>query len=126
MLRKPGSLYEGRRSSTFLKIKTVYDAEAVVVDNDPGKGRNTDVTGALKCEMEGETFNLGIGLSDKQRKNPPKVGSIIVYRFQELTKDGVRFPSYIGETVDKTEPKDAETPEHRKAGAAKKGEDDDA
>jgi DNA ligase-1 len=38
-----------------------------------------------------------------------------VYRFQELTKDGVpRFPSFIGESADKTEAKDAEVPEHRK------------
>lgn len=36
-----------------------------------------------------QTFNVGTGLSDKQRKNPPKVGAIIVYRFQELTRDGV-------------------------------------
>jgi hypothetical protein len=36
-----------------------------------------------------QTFNVGTGLSDKQRKNPPRVGAIITYRFQELTKDGV-------------------------------------
>ncbi|KAK7453457.1 hypothetical protein VKT23_011730 [Stygiomarasmius scandens] len=126
MLRKAGSLYEGHRSGTLLKIKTFYDAEAVVVGHDPGKGRNAGVTGALKCKMEsGKLFNVGTGLSDKQRKNPPKIGSIIVYRFQELTKDGVpRFPSFIGEAADKTEPKDAEVPEHRKGGA-KKGDDED-
>jgi len=77
------------------------------------------MTGALKCEMEsGKKFNVGTGLSDKQRRNPPKIGSIITYRFQELTRDGVpRFPSYIGEPIDKDEPKDAEIPEHRKTGA---------
>jgi len=37
-------------------------------------------------------FKVGTGLSDKQRRNPPKVGAIIVYRFQELTRDGL-FPS---------------------------------
>lgn len=61
-----------------------------------------------------QTFNVGTGLSDKLRKNPPKIGAIITYRFQELTRDGVpRFPSYIGEAVDKDEPKDAEIPKHR-------------
>ena len=80
-------------------------------------------------------FNVGSGLTDKIRKNPPKIGSIIVYRFQELTRDRVprytkqllshpetinlltvlhSFPSYVGEAVDKTVPKDAEIPEHRK------------
>ena len=33
-----------------------------------------------------------------------------------------RFPSFIGEAADKTEPKDAEVPEHRKTGV--KGPDD--
>ncbi|GLB34971.1 putative DNA ligase [Lyophyllum shimeji] len=119
MLRKPGSIYEGRRSATLLKIKTFYDAEAVVTGYVPGKGRHKGTTGALKCKMEsGKTFSVGTGLSDKQRKNPPKVGAIITYRFQELTKDGVpRFPSYICEAIDKDKPKDAEIPEHRKAGA---------
>ncbi|KAF8077962.1 DNA ligase/mRNA capping enzyme [Lyophyllum atratum] len=118
MLRKPASQYEGRRSGTLLKIKTFYDAEAVVTGYVPGKGRNKGTTGALKCKMEsGKTFNVGTGLNDKQRKNPPKVGAIITYRFQELTRDGVpRFPSYIGEAADKDEPKDAEIPEHRKGG----------
>lgn len=36
-----------------------------------------------------KTFNVGTGFSDKQRRKPPKVGSIITYRFQELTMDGV-------------------------------------
>jgi len=119
MLRKPGSQYEGHRSSTLLKIKTFYDAEAIVTGYVPGKGRNKGTTGALKCKMEsGKNFNVGTGLSDKLRKNPPKIGAIITYRFQELTRDGVpRFPSYIGEAIDKDEPKDAEIPEHRKVGA---------
>ncbi|KAH6891588.1 hypothetical protein BKA70DRAFT_1119873 [Coprinopsis sp. MPI-PUGE-AT-0042] len=119
MLRKPGSTYEGTRSSTLLKVKTFYDAEALVTGYVPGKGRNVGVTGALKCKMaSGKTFNVGTGLNDKQRKNPPKVGTIIVYRFQELTRDKVpRFPSYVGEAADKTEPKDADIPVTRIPGA---------
>lgn len=99
-------------------MQTFYDAEAVVTGYAPGKGRNDGVTGALKCKMEsGKTFNVGTGLSDAQRKKPPKIGSIIVYRFQELTKDGVpRFPTFQGIAADKNEPKDADIPEHRKGG----------
>ncbi|KAH9482076.1 DNA ligase [Psilocybe cubensis] len=120
MLRKPQSVYEGKRSGSLLKIKTFYDAEAIVTGHAPGKGRNKGITGALMCKMEsGKLFNVGSGLTDKIRKEPPKIGSIITYRFQELTRDGVpRFPSYIGLAVDKDRPKDAEIPEHRKAGAA--------
>lgn len=70
----------------------------------------------------GKTFNCGSGMNDKTRKNPPKVGSIVVYRFQELTKDGVpRFPTFVGEAADKSEPKDAEVPEHKRE-ATKDGE----
>ena len=70
--------------------QTFYDAEARVTGYVSGKGRLAGITGALKCEMEsGKKFNVGTGLSDKQRKNPPKIGSIITYRFQELTRDGV-------------------------------------
>jgi DNA ligase-1 len=116
MLRKAGSLYEGKRSNSLLKIKTFYDAEAVVTGYMPGKGRNKGVTGALKCKMAiGKNFNVGTGLTDRLRQKPPKIGAIITYRFQELTRDGVpRFPSYIGEAIDKAVAKDAEIPEHRK------------
>ncbi|KIM38613.1 hypothetical protein M413DRAFT_239846 [Hebeloma cylindrosporum] len=118
MLRKPSSVYEGRRSGSLLKIKTFYDAEAIVVGHAPGKGRNKGITGALKCKMEsGKLFNVGSGLTDKIRTTPPKIGKIITYRFQELTRDGVpRFPSFIGVAIDKDVPKDAEIPDHRKTG----------
>ncbi|KLO11458.1 DNA ligase/mRNA capping enzyme [Schizopora paradoxa] len=116
MLRKPGSSYEGKRSNTLQKVKTFSDAEAKVTGYVPGKGKNAGMMGALKCVMaSGKTFNVGTGFSDKQRRNPPKIGSIITYRFQELTLDGVpRFPSYVGEAVDKTEPTDAEVPASKK------------
>lgn len=52
MLRKPGSKYEGHRSASLLKIKTFYDAEAVVTGYTPGKGKHAGVAGALSCTME--------------------------------------------------------------------------
>jgi len=123
MLRKPGSQYEGMRSSTLQKVKTFSDAEAKVTGHVPGKGKNVGVMGALKCVMaSGKTFNVGTGFSDKQRRSPPKIGSIITYRFQELTMDGVpRFPTYVGEAVDKNELTDADIPANRKP--ASKGTD---
>lgn len=45
-------VYEGHHSGTLLKIKTFYDAEAIIVGHAPGKGRNKGITGALKCKME--------------------------------------------------------------------------
>jgi DNA ligase-1 len=45
---------------------------------------------------DGLTFSVGTGFSDAQRQNPPAVGSLITYRYQELTDRGVpRFPSFV-------------------------------
>lgn len=119
MLTWKPSKYEDHRSSTLLKIKTFYDAEAEVTGYVPGKGKYKSITGALKCKMaSGKTFSVGSGMSDAQRNKPPKVGTIITYRFQELTRDGVpRFPTFVGEAVDKDEAKDAEVPDSRKTTA---------
>jgi DNA ligase-1 len=102
MLRRAGSLYEAGRSNSLLKVKTFQDEEAVVIGYEAGKGRNAEVTGALKCRNRaGIRFSVGSGLNDAQRANPPKVGEIITYRFFELTKDNKpRFPSFVGVRAD--------------------------
>ncbi|XP_071950094.1 DNA ligase-like [Antedon mediterranea] len=113
MIREAGSEYEfGVRSSTLLKIKSFYDAEAIVIGYEPGKGRNTGVVGALRCKMEsGIEFSVGSGLNDADRRKPPKKGSIITYRFQELTKSKKpRFPTFVGVRIDADKPKDAVLP----------------
>ncbi len=103
MLRKPKSKYEQGRSYTLLKVKTFHDAEARVIEHVAGMGKHKGRLGALLVELEdGTRFNVGTGFSDKERENPPKVGTIITFRFQELSDGGVpRFPSYVGEAIDK-------------------------
>lgn len=98
MLRQPGSEYEVGRSMTLLKIKSVLDAEAVVIGHEPGKGRHKGRLGALLVTLaDGTKFSVGTGLSDAERSNPPPVGSTITFRYQELSDRGVpRFPSYVG------------------------------
>ncbi len=98
MMRRPGSLYESGRSHTLLKVKNFHDAEARVVGHLPGAGKHKGRLGALDCVMpDGTRFSVGTGLSDDERKNPPPIGSIVTYRYQELSNDGVpRFPSYVG------------------------------
>ncbi|XP_052815309.1 uncharacterized protein LOC128242258 [Mya arenaria] len=109
MIRKPGSKYERTRSTTLLKIKKFHDAEAIVIGYEPSKS-NPGLTGALWVKMAcGKKFKVGSGLSNKDRRSPPKKGTIITYKFQELTNSGSpRFPSYVGIRIDMTEPKDAE------------------
>lgn len=97
MLRKPGSKYEVGRSYTLLKVKSFFDADAVVIEHLPGAGRHKGRMGALNVQMaDGTKFSVGTGFSDAQRDNPPAVGAIISFRYQELTDAGVpRFPSFL-------------------------------
>jgi DNA ligase-1 len=102
MLRKPGSKYEAGRSHTLLKVKSFHDAEARVVEHVGGLGKHKGRLGALVVELEdGTRFNVGTGFSDKERESPPAIGTIITFRYQELSDGGVpRFPSYVGERAD--------------------------
>jgi DNA ligase-1 len=98
MLREPGSPYVVGRSPTLLKVKRFRDAEARVVGHQPGAGRHRGRLGALLVELaNGVQFAVGTGLSDAERASPPPAGSVITFRYQELTEAGVpRFPSYVG------------------------------
>jgi DNA ligase-1 len=98
MLRKPGSSYERTRSTTLLKVKRFLDAEAVVTGYEAGAGRHKGRLGALRARFgNGVEFKIGTGLKDKERENPPAVGSIVTVKYQELTKDGIpRFPVFAG------------------------------
>jgi DNA ligase 1 len=98
MLRQPQSRYAVGRSMTLLKVKRFQDAEARVVGYEAGKGRHKGRLGALLVEMaNGIRFAVGTGFSDSERGQPPAVGNLITFRYQELSDAGVpRFPSYVG------------------------------
>lgn len=96
MLRKPGSRYEPRRSSTLLKVKPFHDMEVVVTGYTDGKGKHKGVVGALVCEHNGKSFKVGGGLTDAERANPPAVGASITIKYQQLTKGGIpRHASFV-------------------------------
>lgn len=97
MLRQPGSVYERKRSSTLLKVKTFRDAEATVVGYDAGTGRNHSTIGAIVAQLQdGTEFRVSSGLTDAVRHNPPAVGSLFTFKYQEMTDGGVpRFPSFL-------------------------------
>jgi DNA ligase 1 len=98
MLRQPDAKYQTGRSMTLQKVKRFHDAEARVIGHDPGSGRHRGRLGALLVEMaNGTRFAVGTGLSDAQRNRPPAIGTVINFRYQELTDGGVpRFPSFVG------------------------------
>lgn len=65
-----------------------------------GKGKNINGIGAIWCEGEvlGEKkyFKIGSGFSSAMRLNPPKIDTIITYKYQGYTKNKLpRFPIFL-------------------------------
>lgn len=87
-----------RDSTTAYKLKVQNDAECKIIDFSRGKGRLNGKVGAIICEsLEdknsgikwGKIFRIGSGLSDEMRTNPPKIGTIITYKFSGVSKNGI-------------------------------------
>ncbi len=97
MLHRFESLYQALRNDDLLKLKPFEDDEAVVVSHIAGKGKFSGMMGALLVENRDKIrFKIGGGFSEEQRKSPPKIGSIITYKFFGKTKNNrPRFPSFI-------------------------------
>ena len=85
------------RGGELMKLKPHLDAEAVVVGTRPGEGRHRGSVGALEVEAaDGRRFFVGSGLSDALRRDPPPPGSVITYRYRDLTSTGLpRFATYL-------------------------------
>jgi len=96
MLHRADAPYQTGRSDALLKLKPWQDGEAEVIAHLPGKGKYAGQLGALRVRTaDGREFSLGSGLSDAQRREPPPLGSIVSYRFRELTAKGMpRFASF--------------------------------
>ena len=93
------------RSDDLLKYKPFDDAEAIVIGHHPGKGKYAGMVGSLRVRTAtGVEFNVGSGLTDAMRKNPPPLGVMITYQYQGLTKKGKpRFPVFLRVRNDKPE-----------------------
>ena len=85
------------RSDDLLKFKPSLDTEAEVIGHRPGKGKYAGQLGALEVQTpEGRRFLLGSGLSDALRRDPPPLGSVVTYRYRDLTRTGLpRFASFL-------------------------------
>ncbi|WP_459829164.1 DNA ligase [Campylobacter concisus] len=110
VVREPNAPYERKRSKNALKFKKFKDAECEVIAINKGSGKYVKFAGSLTCKAlggkdkeeksgepkSGTVFKIGSGLSDEKRRNPPKIGSIITYKFQNLTAKGKpRFPIFL-------------------------------
>jgi DNA ligase-1 len=97
MLHHKNAYYKTGRSNNLLKLKRHDDAEAVVIAHIKGKGKYKNKLGSLKVELlSGLTFKIGTGFTDKQRENPPPIGSTVTFKYIGKTARGVpKFASFL-------------------------------
>lgn len=109
MIKDPNGLWEGKRSTAWLKQKPFIEVSLSVVAVEEGTGRNEGRLGALICEGEDDgksiAVNVGSGLTDSQRKEfwadtESLVGQVVEVRADAITQnqDGtfsLRFPRFM-------------------------------
>eukprot|EP00039_Didymoeca_costata_P003886 m.70352 g.70352 ORF g.70352 m.70352 type:complete len:678 (+) comp12124_c0_seq2:98-2131(+) len=102
MLRQPKSQYAHGRDKSLLKVKSFHDEEGIVTGYEGGKGKNCGLVGAIWLETpDKRKLKVGTGMTDHDRKNPPKVGAIVTYKYFEVNGSGhPRFPVFVGERKD--------------------------
>ena len=94
ILKNPNLDYFTGRNENILKVKKFYDDEALVIGLNYSKENKFK---SLKLKLEnGVIFNLGGGFSDIQRKNPPKIGDVVTFKYYDLTKNNKpKFASFL-------------------------------
>jgi DNA ligase-1 len=94
IVKDPTQPYHTGRSPHILKVKKAQDMEGIII------GYNLRDDKTLKSLViklsNGVVFNLGGGLSDEQRKNPPKIGKMVTFKYYGFTKNGKpKFASFL-------------------------------
>lgn len=97
MLHRADAPNLGGRSDVLLKLKPVHEEEAMVVGYTLGSGRLNGLVGALQVRnADGVAFLVGSGLPDVLRREPPPLGSLIIYASRGQTSHGVpRFATFV-------------------------------
>lgn len=95
VIRNPNAPYIQGRSAQILKFKAVNDEECTVIAHHKGKGKYAEKLGAITCENQRGRFRIGSGFKDKDRENPPPIGSTITYKYRGITAQGKpRFATF--------------------------------
>jgi len=103
IIRDGSTAYQTGRLSTMFKLKPTQDAECLVEGYKEGKGRLKGAVGAIECRLilsqqlrlfpklgaSAVTIWVGSGLSDLQRQSPPKIGSVMTFKYSGTTKTGL-------------------------------------
>ena len=94
ILKNPKLSYFTGRNKNILKVKKFFDDEAVVI----GINRHPNSKfKSLKVKLKnGVLFNLGGGFTKQQRKNHPKIGDIVTFKYYGFTKyKKPKFASFL-------------------------------
>jgi DNA ligase-1 len=102
ILHRKQARFASGRSDNVLKLKPYQESQAKVRAYVPGKGKYQGMTGALEVVWVSNKqampirFKIGSGLSDQDRQQPPKIGSMVRFKYHGVTKNNIpRFASYI-------------------------------
>ncbi len=97
VVRNPETLYQTGRLSSALKVKKYFDTECKVLEILPGKGKYQNMMGSVLCQtQEGKQVKIGSGFKDKDRNDPPAIGSEITFKYYGFTKKGkFKYPVYL-------------------------------
>jgi len=97
IVKDPEMPYHTGRSAHVLKVKKFWDMEGVVIGLNKGKGKYKTMMGSLTLKLEnGIVFKLGTGFTDRHRKNPPSIGTIVTFKYYGFTKNGIpKFASFL-------------------------------
>ena len=108
MVKPVTSLYECKRSASWLKIKPIIEVTLTVIDIEEGQGKFEGTTGALVCEgiEDGDLIgvNVGSGLTDEMRESiwnnrDDVIGQLVEIRADAITQAengeySLRFPRF--------------------------------
>jgi len=89
ILLDPDNMYEEGKSNTMFEIVVTQQEGAEVVGYEKGRSNNGKITKLEVINAHGVKFSIGLGLTDKIKKNPPEIGSIVKFSFQGINKSGV-------------------------------------
>ena len=97
VVRNPNTLYQTGRLSSALKVKQYFDTECIVLEILSGKGKYQNMMGSVLCQTDtGKKLKIGSGFKDKDRANPPAIGSKITFKYYGFTKKGsFKYPVYL-------------------------------
>ncbi len=97
MLHHQSAYYKVGRHAKIMKLKRYNDAEATVLKHIEGKGKYQGLLGAIQVKTkDGIVFKIGSGFTNEERKNPPKIGSVITFKYIGKTQKGVpKFASFL-------------------------------